>query len=416
MTDRGLPRLGTIAGYPRYLSARIAAWIGNVMSLVALPVLIYQLTGSAALTGLLAAAGALPYLLLGLPAGALADRWDSRRTIAGWSTVAGVAMLLVSVAHALGVLTPAHVMVTAFVVGTAFVFADAAGFGALPRLVGRANVGRATASQSAIYTVISIAGPGAAGLLITLVGPAWVVGLDGVGYLVEAVLIARLPLPRVRPKASGRPRLLTDVAEGLRFVWRHHVIRVLTLVGLGLALTAGGAVSALTVVVGVEAFGFADDDPRLGVLYMAASVGSFGGSMLVTRLQRRFRVGTITLAGLGITAAVVAALALTADWIVGVALLAALNAAMMVVILNAIVVRQTLTPMRLQSRVNTTARMISWGGSPVGTTLGGLIASAGGIRLALLVCASGVLMSLLAGVVMGARRIDRLDRLTPVED
>lgn len=416
MTDRALPRLGTIAGYPRYLSARIAAWIGNVMSLVALPVLIYQLTGSVALTGLLAAAGALPYLLLGLPAGALADRWDSRRTIAGWSTVAGVAMLSVSVAHALGVLTPAHVMVAAFVVGTAFVFADAAGFGALPRLVGRANVGRATASQSAIYTVISIAGPGAAGLLITLVGPAWLVGLDGVGYLVEAVLIARLPLPRVRPKASGRPRLLTDVAEGLRFVWRHHVIRVLTLVGLGLALTAGGAVSALTVVVGVEAFGFADDDPRLGVLYMAASVGSFGGSMLVTRLQRRFRVGTITLAGLGITAAVVAALALTADWIVGVALLAALNAAMMVVILNAIVVRQTLTPMRLQSRVNTTARMISWGGSPVGTTLGGLIASAGGIRLALLVCASGVLMSLLAGVVMGARRIDRLDRLTPVED
>ena len=325
-------------------------------------------------------------------------------------------MLSVSVAHALGMLTPAHVMVTAFVVGMAFVFADTAGFGALPRLVGRANVGRATASQSAIYTVISIAGPGAAGLLITLVGPAWLVGLDGVGYLVEAVLIARLPLPRVRPKASGRPRLLTDVAEGLRFVWRHHVIRVLTLVGLGLALTAGGAVSALTVVVGVEAFGFADDDPRLGVLYMAASVGSFGGSMLVTRLQRRFRVGTITLAGLGITAAVVAALALTADWIVGVALLAALNAAMMVVILNAIVVRQTLTPLRLQSRVNTTARMISWGGSPVGTSLGGLIAGAGGIRLALLVCAAGVLVSLLAGLAMGARRIDRLDRLTPVED
>ena len=416
MTEPTPPKLGAIAGYPRYLSARIAAWIGNVMSLVALPVLIYQLTGSAALTGLLAAAGALPYLLLGLPAGALADRWDARRTMAAWSTVAGVAMLSVSAAHAVGMVTAGHVIVTAFVVGVAFVFADAAGFGALPRLVGRANVGRATASQSAIYTVISIAGPGVAGVLIALVGPAWVVGLDGVGYLVEAALIARLPLPRVRPEASARPSLLADVAEGLRFVWEHHVIRVLTLVGLGLAVTAGGAVSALTVVVGVEAFGFADDDPRLGLLYMAASVGSFGGSMLVTRLQRRFRVGTITLAGLGSTAAVVTVLAVTADWIVGVALLASLNAAMMVVILNAIVVRQTLTPMRLQSRVNTTARMISWGGSPVGTTLGGLIAGAGGIRLALLICAAGVLVSLLAGLAMGARRIDRLDRLAPVED
>ncbi len=414
MADRMLPKLGTIAGYPRYLSARIAAWIGNVMSLVALPVLIYQLTGSAALTGLLAAAGALPYLILGLPAGALADRWDSRRTMAGWSTVAGVAMLSVSVAHALGRLTAAHVIVTAFVVGTAFVFADAAGFGALPRLVGRENVGRATASQAAINTVISIAGPGIAGVLITLIGPAWVVGLDGVGYLVEAVLLARLPLPRVRP-ASGRPRLLADVAEGLRFVWEHHIIRVLTLVGLGHAVT-GGAVSALLVVVGVEALGFTDDDSRLGVLYMAASVGSFGGSMLVTRLQRRLRVGTITLAGLTVTAVLVVALALTSDWIVGVALLALLNAAMITVILNAIVVRQTLTPMRLQSRVNTTARMISWGGSPLGAALGGLIAGAAGIRLALLVCAAGVLVSLLAGLAMGARNIDRLDRLTPVED
>lgn len=359
MTGRTLPKLSTIAGYPRYLSARIAAWIGNVMSLVALPVLIYQLTGSAALTGLLAATGALPYLLLGLPAGALADRWDSRRTMAGWSTVAGIAMLSVSIAHALGMLTAAHVIVTAFVVGTAFVFADAAGFGALPRLVGRENVGRATASQSAIYTVISIAGPGVAGVLITLIGPAWVVGLDGVGYLVEAVLLARLPLPHVRSEASGRPRLLADVAEGLRFVWEHHIIRVLTLVGLGHAVT-GGAVSALLVVVGVEALGFTDDDSRLGVLYMAASVGSFGGSMLVTRLQRRFRVGTITLAGLTVTAALVVALALPSDWIAGVVLLALLNAAMIAVILNAIVVRQTLTPMRLQSRVNTTARMISW--------------------------------------------------------
>lgn len=409
-------RLTSIPGYRLYLTARIAAWIGNVMSLVALPVLIYQLTGSATLTGLLAAAGALPYLILGLPAGALADRWDSRRTMATWSAVAGAAMLSVSAAHALGRLGSSHVIATAFVVGTAFVFADAAGFGALPRLVGRDNVGRATASQSAIYTVISIAGPGVAGLLITAIGPAWVVGLDGVGYLVEAVLISRLPLSRAGSRAPGRPGLLADVMEGLRFVWEHQPIRVLTLVGLGHAIAGGGIVSALLVVIGVELLGFANDDSRLGVLYMAASAGSLLGSLLVTRLQRRLRVGTITLGGLGATGLLVVGVALTTDWRFGVALLALLNAAMMMVILNAIVVRQTLTPMRLQSRVNTTARMISWGGSPIGATLGGVLAGAGGIRLALLVCAAGALASLLAGVAMGAGRIDRLDRLTPVDD
>lgn len=204
--------------------------------------------------------------------------------------------------------------------------------------------------------------------------------------------------------------------EGLRFVWEHQPIRALTLVGLGHAIAGGGIVSALLVVIGVELLGFANDDSRLGVLYMAASAGSLLGSLLVTRLQRRLRVGTITLGGLGATGLLVVGVALTTDWRFGVALLALLNAAMMMVILNAIVVRQTLTPMRLQSRVNTTARMISWGGSPIGATLGGVLAGAGGIRLALLVCAAGALASLLAGVAMGAGRIDRLDRLTPVDD
>lgn len=415
MSERPIRRLTSIPGYRLYLAARIAAWIGNVMSLVALPVLVYQLTGSATLTGLLAAAGALPYLILGLPAGALADRWDNRRTMVAGSTVAGAAMLSVSAAHALGGLTAGHVIATAFVVGVAFVFADAAGFGALPRLVGRDDVGRATASQSAIYTVISIAGPAGAGVLIALIGPAWVVGLDGVGYLIEAVLLALLPWSHVRPGRPERGGLLADVAEGLRFVWDHRVIRVLTLVGIGHAVT-GGAVSALLVVIGVELFGLADDDGRLGVLYMAASVGSLVGSVLVPRLQRRLRVGTITLGGLAVTGGLVVALALTTDWTVGVAVLALLNAAMMTVILNAIMVRQTLTPMRLQSRVNTTARMISWGGSPAGAALGGLVAGAGGIQLALLVWGIGVLAGLLAGVGMGASRIDRLDRLTPVDD
>ena len=409
-------RLTSIPGYRLYLTARIAAWIGNVMSLVALPVLIYQLTGSATLTGLLAAAGALPYLILGLPAGALADRLDSRRTMATWSAVAGAAMLSVSAAHALGRLGASHVIATAFVVGTAFVFADAAGFGALPRLVGRDNVGRATASQSAIYTVISIAGPGVAGLLITAIGPAWVVGLDGVGYLIEAALLAFVPLPRGADSSSERRKLGADIAEGLRFIWDHRPIRTLTLVGVVNAVTGGGAVSALLVVVGVELLGFTDDDPRFGVLYTAASVGSLLGSVLVPRLQRRLKVGTITLGALAVSGGLVTALALSTDWTLSVALLALLITAAMTVILNAIIVRQTLTPMRQQSRVNTTARMISWGGSPIGAALGGVIAGAGGIRLALLVCAAGVLISLLAGALMGAGRIDRLNRLTPVDD
>lgn len=408
-------RLIDIPGYRLFLAARIAGWIGSVLHLVALPVLVYQLTASALLTGLLAAAGAVPYLLFGLPAGALADRWDARRTMSVGSAVSGVALTSVSVGHLLGVLSAAHVIAAAFVVGVSFVFADAAGFGALPRLVGRVNVGRATASQMSVQTVINIAGPGLAGAMIALAGPGWVVGLAGLGYLLQALLIARMSWTPA-PRADGpRPTMLADVAEGMRFIWEQRVVRMLTVVGVGHALT-NGAVTALLVVIGVELLGFGTDDPRLGVLYASAAIGSFVGSLLLPVFQRLYRVGWITLTSLAAMAVLVAALTFSTNWVVSAVILAVLNVPVVTVMLNAITVRQTLTPLRLQSRVNTTARMVSWGGAPVGATIGGLVAGVAGIQAALLVCTLGVVAALVVGPLMGATRIERLDRITPVAD
>jgi hypothetical protein len=70
-----------VPAFRLFLTARAISWAGNTVTLVAMPILVYQLTGSPALTGLLTAIEALPYLAFGLPAGALADRWNRRRVL-----------------------------------------------------------------------------------------------------------------------------------------------------------------------------------------------------------------------------------------------------------------------------------------------------------------------------------------------
>lgn len=95
-----------VEDFQLFLLARAVSWAGSAITLVALPVLIYQRTGSAALTGLLTTLEAVPYLLLGLPIGALVDRWDQRRTLVASSEVSAVVMASIPAASLLGCLTP----------------------------------------------------------------------------------------------------------------------------------------------------------------------------------------------------------------------------------------------------------------------------------------------------------------------
>ncbi len=415
--DASLHRLAAQPGFSAYAAARTVSAAGNVMSMVAMPVLVYQLTGSAAWTGFLGALGALPYLLFGLPAGALADRWDNRRVMITWSLAAGVAMLSIPLAHLTDRLSAAHLLIVAGAAGTAFVFSDAASFGALPQLVERALLGPATATLSAIYTSLSVVGPGVAGLLISVLGAPWVVAMDGVAYLTAAALLAGLPWKTETPAGPPADRSLRrEITEGLTFIYQHPVIRPLTFMGVGNSVT-GGAVAGLIVVLGVEQLDLPDSDGRLGLLYAAAAIGAFLGSVVLSRLQRRFSIGTLTLTGYVVVTATAASVGVATSWAGAAVLLVVFDLVSMIVILNGIVTRQTLTPTRLQSRVNTTARMIAWGGAPLGAGIGGLLASRWGVGPALVLASTGALTALVGGALAHVGHLPRLtDIETPVDE
>lgn len=398
-----------------YVVSRGVSWAGNALTAVALPVLVFTTTGDAALLGLVAMMEALPYLLLALPVGALVDGWDARRTMLVTTWLSAAATASVPVAALAGTPHPALLVGVAAAVSSLFVFFDAASFSAVPALVGRDRVGAATTRMTTVYTVIGIAGPLAGAAAVSGLGAPAVLALDAASYALAALLLVRVrwtPVPRA--VASARRRIGREVVEGLAHIRRTPLVRDLTLVGAGSSLT-GGAVSGTLVVMVARGLGEPADGPALGILAAASACGTLVASRSLGPVQRRVGVGTIAIGGLALQAALTAAWAAVGSLVVAVVVLAAWQAAASTVSISGIVVRQTVTPAHLQGRVNTTARMIAWGGQPVGAGLGGLLAASVGIRATILVAGVGVLASLVGAAASGLRRAPRLAEL-PVPD
>lgn len=397
-----VPGLWQDRAFVLFWTARVVSIGGSTISAVVLPILVFQLTGSALQTALLATLEVLPYFAFGLIAGALADRVDRRRLMVGCNLVQALLVASIPVAAALGVLTLTQIYLVAMLSMTAFVWFDAANFGALPALVGRGLVVPANSAIWAATTAIGIVAPALGGGLAAAVGAADVIALDAATFLLSALLLARIARPFNQARTE-RPapepilqRTVDDIREGLAFLWRQRLVRTMTLVGFGNSFSAG-AVVGLLVVYAVQALGLAETDGRIGLLYTATAVGGLAASLLLPPLARRFPVGWITLAGLAAHLAVLIALALASSFWSGVVLVGLWQLCSTLVIINGIVLRQQVTPDHLQARVNTTARMVAWGGQPFGAAIGGVLAETFDVRVALLLVAGGVGLSSVYG-------------------
>lgn len=367
-----------------------------------LPILVFQLTGSALQTALLATLEVLPYFAFGLFAGALADRVDRKRLMVGANIVQAVLIGSIPLAAAFGVLSIMQIYAVALLSMTAFVWFDAANFGALPALFGRTHVVEANSAIWSASTLIGIVAPALGGTLAALIGAANAIALDAVGFLISSVLlllIARSFNTSHPPDLAGTSivsRVLIDIREGLAFLWQHQLIRTLSLVGFGNSFSSG-AVFGLLVVYAVQALGLTTTDGRVGLLYTATAIGGLAASLLLPLLTRRLSVGRITRIGLVAHLIVLITVALAPNLWVGLLLIGVWALCNTLIVINGIALRQQVTPDHLQARVNTTARMIAWGGQPFGAAAGGALAEARDVRTALMIVAIGVGVSTIYG-------------------
>lgn len=375
-----------------WYTARSISVAGTAASAVALPLLIYRSSGSAALTAAVVGLEALPYLLFGLLAGAAADRLRRKAMMVAADLFCALTLATVPVAAALGVLSPWHALAVAFAVGCGFCWFDAAAWGSFVALVGKARLTRANSLIWSTEIILEIVAPAAAGFLAAVADPSAVLAVDAATYLVSAALLARIRTGLDAATGVAR-RLRTEIAEGLRCLWRMPAVRALTLAGFGFNAAAGG-VLGLLVVHAHTALGLDPADGRLGLLYAAGALGSLAAAAILPWLSRRVGQGTVSIAGFAVFVASIVALAAASGFVVALALWAVWATARLCVNANGITVRQLLTPDELQGRVNTTGRMISWGGTPFGALIGGLAAQSYGVRVAYLVLAVPAVLGL----------------------
>ena len=380
--------------------ARNVSLAGSVITGVVLPILIFQQTGSALQTSLLATFNVLPYLTFGLFAGAVADRVDRKRLMVLCDGVNALLLVSIPLAAALDALTVPHIYAVALLSASAFVWFDAANFGALPALVGREHVLEANSLIWSSGTVIEIIAPSLAGVLAATLGAANAISLDAASYGISALLLLLIVrsfnVARNTTDSAARPRMGADIREGLKFLWHHELVRSLTLLGFGVSFTSG-AVTSLLVVYAVRALRLPQNDARIGLLYTAGAIGALLASLWLPQLVRRFAVGRITLVGIFANLASLIGVILAPNIWVGLIVYALWSFCYSLVVINGISLRQMVTPEHLLSRVNVTARMIAWGGSPFGAAIGGLLAETFDIRTAYLLVGIGVATSALIG-------------------
>jgi MFS family permease len=361
---------------------------GDAITNTALPILVLSLTGSGFAMGVVGVLSTLPDLMIGLPAGAYADRWDRRRMM--FSADLGRALLtaLIPISVALDGPTLALILLVAFPMNVLRVLWLAAFTAAVPGLVGRGQIPRANAIFEAFFNVGWIVGPALAGFLAATIGPGPTIAIDAVTFAVSAgaILLVRRPL---RPVARREEtHLLADIREGIAYVAHQPTLRAVIALWTTTSVVFAGLTSALIFYVTIDR-GLTTD--VVGLVLSAFAVGSLGGSLVAARMSFR-AVGPVMLVGnviMGLTLVIVAldvpiAVLVVASFVAGI-----LNANILVSYLT---LRTQLSPDALLGRVGATARTLSVGLMPIGSLVAGvLLDTVGGTATLVLMGSAAIL-------------------------
>lgn len=353
---------------------------GDFFTVFALPLLVFSRTGSALQTGLTLAAETVPYVVVSPFAGVLVDRADRRMILIVTRIAQFFLVGSVPLAAALGVLSMAQILVVAFLSGSVAVVFGAASLSALPNIVVPEQLVAANAAQQLSFSIAALAGPPLAGVVVALTGsPEWALTVDAASFLVGAALLVAI---RRRMQADRDPdaspgTVLSDLREGLTYVWGHRLVRTAALLLFTFNVMLGGVLGQLVVYGRTE---LALADFPLSLLFAADGAGTILAAGLAARLGRGRRMGRIVLVALPTTALCILLLAVAPNLAVALGALVVFGAVQTVMFVNLISLRQRIVPDRLQGRVNATARAVAVSGTPLGALLAGVLAEPFGVR------------------------------------
>jgi MFS family permease len=381
--------------FMRLWSAESVSQLGSQVSLLALPlVAISVLHATTFEVGALTAVEFSPFVLFGLPAGAIVDR-HARRPILIWCDIGrAVALASVPVASALGVLSYGQLLAVVFVTGSLTVFFDVAYQSILPAIVDRHELTDGNAKLEVSRSTAQTAGPGLGGLAVQWVGAASAVTADAASFVASALLIRGIraqepPIAAVDPTALPLRALGGEIREGLRYVLGHRVLRLIA----GSTATSNFFSSMTMAVFLLYAVRERHYSAGLiGLVFTLGNLGALAAAVTTERVTRRLRLGPAIALGMLMSSLATLLIGLaptkhTVAYFVVALLLFGYGGTLYNI--DQVSLRQAITPHRMLGRMNASMRFMVWGTMPFGSLTGAALGSVIGLRPTLVLAGIG---------------------------
>jgi predicted MFS family arabinose efflux permease len=336
--------------FRRLWTADLLSQLGTRLSMIAIPLLaVLTLDATTFQVSLLRTCETAAWLLLGLFAGAWVDR-----------------------VRCLPVLVFADL-------GRAVLF-DVAHSSYPPRLLQPEQLLPGNAKLAANHSVAAVLGAGAGGVLVQWLSAAVTIGVDALSFLWSAIWLRSIRTPERQPAKPDKPSLRREIAEGLRYVFRHPLLRPIALNTATTMLfqAASGAVMIVFLVREIHL-----QPSTIGVLSMVGLAGAIVASAMTEKISNRYGdARSLLVSSIGIGVAFTLQALTGKGWQLSWFVVATLLAGFCIIVSYILQVstRQRVCPPELQGRVSATMSFVSWGATPLGSLLGGALGTAFGLR------------------------------------
>lgn len=359
--------------YPNYrlwFFGQLVSLVGTWMQSTAQGYLVYQLTNSPAYLGYVGFAGGIPSWLFTLYGGVIADRISRRNLLVITQTAMMVlAFILAGLTFAQRV-QPWHIVVLAFLLGTANAFDAPARQAFVLEMVSREDLTNAIALNSTMFNLATAVGPAVAGMTYTLVGPAWCFTINAISFI--AVIVALL-LMKLAPFQSPERRgsALTDIKEGLAYVASTRVVRVV-IINLGAVSLFGLSFVTLMPAWAVEIL--KGDATTNGLLQSARGVGALLGALMIAAIGAYASRGKLLILGSFVFPSLLLVYA-TIRWLpLSLLVLLGVGWGFMVIANTSNALVQTQVPDHMRGRVMGIYTLTFFGLMPIGSLIAGTLA------------------------------------------
>jgi MFS family permease len=357
--------------YRLFFSGQSVSLIGTWITRVATSWLVYRLTGSVLLLGLVGFFGQVPTLILAPFAGVVVDRLNKHRILVVTQVLSMLQSFALAALAFSGIITVTHVLLLQAAQGIINAFDTPARQSYVVEMVGnRADLPNAIALNSSMVNLSRVVGPSIGGVIIAAVGEAWCFFIDGISYFAVILSLAAMRVA-VRPRRSKVGKISEELREGFQYVRSFPPVRSALLL---LALVSVMGMPYTVLMPAVASNVLHGDSHTLGFLMTASGTGALAGAFYLASRRSVLGLGKLIAIAACAFGVGLVLFGLSRNIVLSLVVLPVAGGGMMVTMASTNTVLQTIVEDRLRGRVMAFYGMAFLGSAPIGSLMAGVVA------------------------------------------